>query len=112
MHLTVTDENGSLVANVETESAFDRAPDGSAFSHVSGHFEPGPAFARVRLMIDRFENAYAAGNLERAAVLHEEIDRLGLRATDSDREEYRVFNVYFQQDALLFAACSAQRAQP
>lgn len=106
MHLTVTDEHGSLVASVATESALDIVSDGSAFAHVIGHFEPGAGFARIRAMLDRFDEAYVTGNLERAFVVHEEIDRLGLRATDADGNVYAVFNVHFQQDALLFAACS------
>lgn len=110
MRLTVTDPTGAVVASVETPSRFGRASDGQVFVHVVGHFEPGPAFGKIRPMLDRFESAYASGNLEHAAALHGEIDRLGLLATDSEGNEYVVFDVYFQQDALLFAACSPPSA--
>jgi hypothetical protein len=66
MRLTVIDEHGSLVAHVETESSFHEAPDGSAFAHVTGTFEPGPGFVRIRSMIDAFDEVYRTGDLKRA----------------------------------------------
>jgi hypothetical protein len=104
VHLTVTDENGQVVAEVDTGSDFDPAPDGPCFVPVIGHFERGPAFPRVQAMLDRFTEVYQTGNLERAHAVHEELDRLGLRAKNSDGRVYQVCVIYFQQDALLFTA--------
>lgn len=108
MHFTVIDERGSLVASVVTAAPLDIGPDGSVVAHVVGHFEPGPGFAAVRTILDRFEAAYAQGDLARSLALHDDIDRLKLRATDSAGRTHAVSNVYFRQDALLFVVCSAQ----
>jgi hypothetical protein len=103
MNLTVTDEHGVVVAGVDTASLLHPTSDGSVFAHVVGRFEPGPGFARIRSMLERFDKVYRTGDLERASAVHQEIDRLEMQATDSQGNRYHVFNVYLQQDALLFA---------
>jgi hypothetical protein len=110
MQLTVIDELGSLVAEVETESEFHESPDGSAFAHVFGHFRTGPGFARVRSMLDRFLEIYAAGDFEGSLKAHVEIDHLGMTAVDSQGRTYSVYNVYFQDGGPLFAA--SRKASP
>lgn len=101
-HLTVTDEHGVIVAEVETDSPFDHAADGSLLAHIVGDFVAGPGFARVRSMLDRFHDAYERGDVQAASHLHDAIDRIGMRATDLNGIQHDVSVVYFQQGALLF----------
>jgi hypothetical protein len=104
--LTVKDETGSVVADVEVDpiGKFHRTESGAVFAHVLGRFVPGAGYARIRAMLDEFQAAYDARDEPLAVALHERIDRLGLTATDPEGTTYHVFNVYFQQGALLFAA--------
>ena len=55
-------------------------------------------------MLDTFEGIYERGTIDEAAAYHERIDALGLAAIDPNGNKYHVFNVYFVQGALLFAA--------
>lgn len=110
--VAVRDQNGNVIAEgwidfvnageVETDSPFDHAADGSLLAHIVGDFVAGPGFARVRSMLDRFHDAYERGDVQAASHLHDAIDRIGMRATDLNGIQYDVSVVYFQQGALLF----------
>jgi hypothetical protein len=102
MRLLVKYPDGELVAEVLVHHDFDWDPGGAGF--VSGDFVEGPAFLRLRRMLDAFLAAYNTGDLQRASQLHEEIDRLGLVAIDPSGKSYRVSNVNFQRGGLLFSA--------
>lgn len=104
------DEMGALVAEVDSESPVHESPDGSAFAHVMGHFKPGPGFARVRGMLDRFYEIYTAGDFEGSLKAHAQIDHLGMTAVDPQGRTYSVYNVYFQDGGPLFAA--SRKANP
>ena len=105
MKLSVTNDRGLLVADVEVDPdcPFAREP-GDAPGFVSGTFTAGPAFVHIQTQLDAFNKVYATGNLAKAASLHEEIDQMNMVARDEDGQTYRVFNVYFQQGGTLFAA--------
>jgi hypothetical protein len=105
LQLSVTDEHGKLVANVEVDPQcpFARAP-GEPPGFVFGTFSAGPGFPRIRGLLDTFTAVYETGNVAAAAALHDEIDRINMVATGEDGQAYRVFNVYFQQGGNLFTA--------
>src|SRR5262245_23160079 len=104
MRLSVRFPDGGLVAEVlvQPDSIFAQDPERETF--VVGSFTPGPAFPRVRVKLDAFQAVFDAGDLVRASALHEDIDRLDLRATDSEGRAFEVVNVVFQEGGLLFCA--------
>jgi hypothetical protein len=105
MRLDVTDSTGVLVATVAVDETCPFARDsGNGPGFVTGELEAGPAFPGVKPILDRFNEAYDSGDLARAAAIHETIDQLELVATDQFGRQYRVFNVYFHDRGLLFAA--------
>src|SRR5688572_24647067 len=109
MRLTVTFPDGALVADVvvEPDCPFAREP-GEPPGFVVGNFAAGPAFPRVRDMLDVFNSVFASGDLVRASELHEQMDRLGLIATGLDGQVFQVSVVYFQAGGLLFAATTGR----
>jgi hypothetical protein len=102
MRLLVSYPDGELVAEVAVRHDSHWDPDGLSF--ILGEFAEGPGFARLRPMLDAFLATFNSGDLERAYELHEEIDRLGLVATDPAGKSYRLTNVIFQRGGLLFNA--------
>jgi hypothetical protein len=104
MDLDVRFPDGGLVASVCAEPSCPFAQDPMRGSFVMGAFTPGPDFQRLRPHLEAFLSLFDSGDLARAADLHDEIDRLDLRATDSLGRTYRVRNVVFQIGGLLFQA--------
>jgi hypothetical protein len=104
--LTVTDRLGGIVAHVST-----REPFGADSLHVVGVFVPGPAFAQLEAPLAEFRNLFAQ-NFEKAALFHERLDRLGLRASDEIGHRYDVCNIHFQNNGLLFSANLIATALP
>jgi hypothetical protein len=104
MRLSVRFPDGELVAEVQAEPECPFAQDPESGSFVLGLFTPGSAFSRIRVDLDAFLAAFDTGDLSLASRLHEEIDSLGLVATDSAGRAYRVWNVLFQEGGLLFQA--------
>ena len=104
MDLSVRFPDGELVAEVRPNPECPFAQDPESGSFVLGSFTPGPAFSRIRVALAAFLAAFDAGDLSLASRLHEEIDSLGLVATDSAGRAYRVWNVNFQEGGLLFNA--------
>lgn len=73
-------------------------------SFVVGSFVAGPAFQSVREKLDAFLAVFETGNISEASDLHDELDRLGLVATDSSGSTYQLSNINFQEGGLLFNA--------
>lgn len=110
MHLSVRFPDGGLVAEVEARSDCPFAEDPATGSFVLGSFTQGPAFPRLRVKLDAFLAVFDTDSLAYASALHEEIDRLGLVATDPAGRTYRVWNVLFQEGGLLFQADPSEPA--
>ena len=72
--------------------------------HVIGRYSAGPGFARIGPLIEAFRQVFAAGDVERALAMSNEVDRLGLWAKDPANRRFRLSNLQFQQGALLFFA--------
>ena len=106
MKLTVFDENGVVVAEVETdpEPPLHEGEDGSAVGHVIGRYTAGPGFARIGAMIEAFRQVFAAGDAERALAMSNEVDRVGLWAKDPANRRFHLSNLHLQQGGLLFFA--------
>lgn len=98
MKLVIRDATGALVA--EAEADLQASAD---FAHVTATFTPGPGFRHVEHILEDFECVYATGDLERAEVIHAQVDELGLIASGEGGERYAVSNVYCRHGALLFA---------
>jgi hypothetical protein len=110
MKLVVTDGSGQLVGEVSPDpSCFPCNANGAEVGHVYGDFVAGPGFERIRKILDRFYPAYESGDLDQARSIHDEIDRIGLVAEDSDGRRYFVCNLYQQDRRLMFFA-SAESA--
>ena len=111
MQLSVYDENGVLVADAELDPSHPlrEGPDGSAVGHAIGRFTPGPGFGRIEPMLAALREVYATGDFDRALVMSDDIDALGMWATDSAGRRFAVSNVQFQQDGLLFFATYTPR---
>jgi hypothetical protein len=105
MELRVTDARGALVATVDVapDCPFARAP-GEPPGFVLGTFRCGPAFGALDAILERIRRAFASGDPIAAATLQDGVDELGLTATDDSGQKFRVFNVCFQENGLLFAA--------
>ena len=86
------------MAHVSTQEPF-----GADTLHVVGVFVPGPAFTQLEAPLAEFQRLFSQ-NFEKAALFHEELDRLGLRASDEAGQRYDVRNIQFQNDGLLFSA--------
>lgn len=96
--------DGELVARVRPEPDCPFAEDPATGSFVRGSFTPGPASPRLRARLEAFFDVFASGSTDQASQLHDDIDGLGLVATDRAGQRYRVRNVYFQEGGLLFNA--------
>src|SRR5687767_14581377 len=103
MKLLVRMPDGDLVAEVQVDPDCPFAKS-TADSVVIGQFVSGPAFRRLRRHLDAFHAEYNTGDSAAASALHEEIDQLGLVAVDEHGQAYRIWNVVFQQNGLLFCA--------
>ena len=108
MALTVRDAAGNIVALVDV------APDcpfaihpGEPPGFVLGTFAPSPAMPHVKGMLDQFDASNTRDTFAAAVAMHEQLDVIGLTATDSAGRTYRVVNVHFQSGGLFFAALSA-----
>ena len=55
-------------------------------------------------MIEAFKQVFAAGDTERALAMSDEVDRVGLWATDPANRRFRLSNLQFHQGGLLFFA--------
>ena len=93
-----------VVALVEADEDCPFARDPRTGSFVTGTFTPDVAFPRLRQQLDAFLVVYRTGDLARASGLHEELDRLGLLATDISGRSYELWNIVFQDGGLLFNA--------
>lgn len=96
-NLTVTDRPGQIVAHVSTRESFD-----ADTPHVIGTFVPGPAFAQLQAPLAEFQELFAK-DFEKAALFHDKLDELGLAASDETGRRYKVYNIQFQNDGLLFS---------
>jgi hypothetical protein len=106
MRLDVYDQNGVLVAHADLDPAhpLHEGPDGALWGHAIGHFTPGPGFERIRPLLGAFKDVFDAGDPERALIMSDGMDALGFWATDPEGRRFRVSNVQFNQDGLLFFA--------
>jgi hypothetical protein len=100
MEFKIADPEGAIIGVVSPTT---RMGDDEV-GHIHGDFVEGPAFGKVRDILDAFEPHYRAGDWERAAAVHAEIDRMSLIATRDDGRRYLVSNVYHQGGKLLFFA--------
>ena len=96
-NLTVIDRQGEIVAHVSTREPFD-----ADTPHVIGAFVPGPAFAQLQAPLTEFQRLFTQ-DFEKAALFHDNIDALGLGASDETGRRYNVYNIQFQNKGLLFS---------
>ena len=106
LKMTVFDEEGVVVAEGrgKRDPPLHEGEDGSAVGFVIGRYVAGPGFARIGPMIDAFRQVFAAGDVDRALAMSNEVDRVGLWAKDSANRRFHLSNLHFQQGALLFFA--------
>lgn len=106
MRLSVYDQSGVLVANADLDPAhpLQEVPGGALVGHAIGHFTPGPGFEQVRPMLEAFKKVFNAGDPEQALAMSDVVDALGFWAADTEGRRFRVSNVQFNQDGLLFFA--------
>jgi hypothetical protein len=107
----VYDDDGVLIAEADLDPAhpLHEAPDGSLSGHAIGRFTPGPGFARIAPMLEEMKRTFDAGELERALAISDQIDVLGLWATDPNGGLFHLSNLQFQQGGLLFFAGTRPR---
>ena len=103
--LRVTWPDGSMLAEVTVS----RDCDPLHTSHVMGSFTRGPGFVRLAPMLDEMKRRWRERDAAAALLRSEELDALGITATDELGRSYEVFNVHFDEQGLLFCVARTER---